>query len=59
VKVLRFFRKHIENALNLLLLLLFILTANEFLPDGSGTAIRHNTHITHITENSTAHKSTQ
>jgi hypothetical protein len=37
-----------------------------FLPDGSGTTIRHNTQITHITQNhtphsnrNTAHKTTQ
>jgi hypothetical protein len=34
----------------IVLLLLFILTANGFLPGGSGT-IRHNTQITHITQN--------
>jgi hypothetical protein len=48
----------------LLLLLLFILTANGFLPGGSGTTIRHNKQITHITQNNTtikrntAHKTT-
>jgi hypothetical protein len=30
--------------------LLFILTANGFLPGGSGTTIRHNTQGTHITK---------
>jgi hypothetical protein len=33
--------------LNLFLFLLFTLTANGFLPGGSGTTIRHNTQITH------------
>jgi hypothetical protein len=32
---------------------IFILTANRFLPGGSCTAIRHNTQITHITQNNT------
>jgi hypothetical protein len=32
---------------------LFILTANGFLPGGSGTTIKHNTQITHITQNNT------
>jgi hypothetical protein len=47
-----------------LLLLLFILTANGFLPGGSGYTIRHNKQITHITQNNTtikrntAHKTT-
>jgi hypothetical protein len=31
--------------------LLFILTANGFLPGGSRTTIRHNTQITHIKQN--------
>jgi hypothetical protein len=31
--------------------LLFILIANGFLTGGSGTIIRHNTQITHITQN--------
>jgi hypothetical protein len=35
------------------LLLLFILIANWFLSGGSGTTIRHNTQITHITQNNT------
>jgi hypothetical protein len=48
----------------LLLLLLFILTANGFLPGGNGNTIRHNKQITHITQNNTtikrntAHKTT-
>jgi hypothetical protein len=33
--------------------LLFMLTANGFLPGGSGTTIRHSTQITHITQNNT------
>jgi hypothetical protein len=49
------------------LLLLFILTANEFLPGGSGATIRHDAQITHITQNNKhnklkqniAHKPTQ
>jgi hypothetical protein len=40
-------------------LLLFILTANGFLPGGSGTTIRHNTQITHITQNNTPRSNTQ
>jgi hypothetical protein len=40
-------------------MLLFILTVNGFVPGGSDTAIRHNTQITHITQNNTAHKTTQ
>jgi hypothetical protein len=46
------------------LLLLFILTANGFLPSDICTTVRHNTQITHITQNNTtikrntAHKST-
>jgi hypothetical protein len=46
------------------LLLLFILTSNGYSPGGSGTTIRHNTQITHITQNNTtikqntAHKTT-
>jgi hypothetical protein len=36
-------------------LLLFILSANVFLTGGSGTTIRHNTQITHITQNDTPH----
>jgi hypothetical protein len=48
----------------LLLLLLYILTANGFLPGGTGNTKRHNKQITHITQNSTtikrntAHKTT-
>jgi hypothetical protein len=37
------------------LFLLFILTANEFLPGGSGATIIHNAQITHITQNNTPH----
>jgi hypothetical protein len=49
---------------DILLLLLFILTANGFLPGGSGYTIRYNKQITHITQNNTtikrntAHKTT-
>jgi hypothetical protein len=32
---------------------LFILTANGFLPGGSGATIKHNKQITHITQNNT------
>jgi hypothetical protein len=39
----------------LLLLLLFNETANGFLPGGTDTTIRHNTQITHITQNNTPH----
>jgi hypothetical protein len=45
-----------------IIIYLFILTANGFLPGGSGTAIRHNTQITHhsqtkhSTKNSTNNK---
>jgi hypothetical protein len=39
----------------LLFLLLFVLTVNGFLPGGSGSTIRHNTQITHITQNNTPH----
>jgi hypothetical protein len=37
----------------LILLLLFILTANGVSPGGSGTTIRYNTQTTHITQNNT------
>jgi hypothetical protein len=40
----------------LLLLLLLILTANGFLPGGSGTTIRRNTQLTYITQNYTNSK---
>jgi hypothetical protein len=47
-------------------LLLFILTANGFLPGGSSTTIRHITQVTHTshkithhTQKNTAHKTTQ
>jgi hypothetical protein len=36
-------------------LLLFILITNGVLPCGNGTTIRHNTKITHITQNNTPH----
>jgi hypothetical protein len=35
------------------ILLLFFLTANGVLPGGSGTTIRYNTQVTHITQNNT------
>jgi hypothetical protein len=35
---------------------LFILTANGFSPGGSGTTVRHNAQITHITQNNTTIK---
>jgi hypothetical protein len=38
------------------LLLLFILTADGFLPGGSGNTMRHNKQITHITQNNTTIK---
>jgi hypothetical protein len=34
----------------IIIIYLFILTANGFLPGGSGTTIRHNTQITHHTQ---------
>jgi hypothetical protein len=49
---------------NVIYYYLFILTANGVLPGDSATTIRHNTQITHITQNkttikrNTAHKST-
>jgi hypothetical protein len=48
----------LQSAEELLLLLLLFITANGFSPGGSGTTIRHNTQITHITQNNTTHKST-
>jgi hypothetical protein len=44
--------------LNLLLLLLFILTANGYLPGGCGTTTRHNTQHTNNIHH-TSHKITQ
>jgi hypothetical protein len=43
------------NIKYLVLLLLFILTANGVLPGGIGTTIRHNIQITHVTQNGTPH----
>jgi hypothetical protein len=50
----------------IIIIYLFIYIANGLLPDGSDTTIRHNTQITHITQNNTlhsnrniAHKTTQ
>jgi hypothetical protein len=40
------------------ILLLFILTANGFLPSGSGTTIRHNTQNNTMLKRNTAHKTT-
>jgi hypothetical protein len=40
---------------NASVVLLFILTAKGFSPGGSGTTIRHNTQITHITQNNTTY----
>jgi hypothetical protein len=40
----------------LLLLFLFLLTANGFLTGGSATTIRHSTQMTHITQNNTTVK---
>jgi hypothetical protein len=40
----------------IIILIVFILTANGFLPGGCRTAIRHNTQITHITQNNTTSK---
>jgi hypothetical protein len=37
-------------------ILLFILTANGFLPGGSDNTIRHNKQITHVTQNNTTIK---
>jgi hypothetical protein len=36
-------------------IILFILTANVFVPGGTGTTIRHNTQKTHITQNNPPH----
>jgi hypothetical protein len=56
--------RHLPTNCKYYFLLLFILTANGFLPSGSGTTVGHNTQITHITQNNTtlkqntAHKTT-
>jgi hypothetical protein len=39
----------------IIIIYLFILTANGVLPGGSGTVIRYNTQIAHITQNNTPH----
>jgi hypothetical protein len=39
----------------IIIMYLFILTANDILLGGSGTTIRHNTQIRHITQNNTPH----
>jgi hypothetical protein len=46
----------LHTILLLLLLLLLISTANGVLPGESDTSIRHNTQITHITQNNTSLK---
>jgi hypothetical protein len=38
-----------------IIIIIIILTANGFSPGGSGTTIRRNTQITHITQNNTPH----
>jgi hypothetical protein len=40
----------------IIIIYLFILTANGFSPGGNSTTIRHNTQITHITQNNTTIK---
>jgi hypothetical protein len=47
--------KTVARCIQFFNLLLFILTENGFLPGSSGTTIRHNTQITHITHNNTPH----
>jgi hypothetical protein len=42
--------------MTLLLVLVFILTANEFLPGGSGTTIRYHAQTKHSTQNYTNNK---
>jgi hypothetical protein len=42
-----------DNLTSIYYFLLLILTANAFLLRGSGTTIRHNTQVIHITENNT------
>jgi hypothetical protein len=50
---------------NIIIIIIIILTANGYLPGGSGTIIRHNTQITNFTQNNTtikrktAHKTTK
>jgi hypothetical protein len=51
-----YFIGHCSLHILLLLLLLFILTANGFSPGVSGTTIRHNTQTRHITQNNTTFK---
>jgi hypothetical protein len=59
----QFMLLHKKELRNILLLFLF-LAANGFSPGGSGTPVRHDTQITHITQNNTtikrntAHKTT-
>jgi hypothetical protein len=42
-------------SVHILLLLLLLLTANGFIPGGSGATIRHNHKTTHITQHNTPH----
>jgi hypothetical protein len=41
------------NAIIIIIIYLFIFTANGVLPGGSGNTIGHNTQITHTTQNNT------
>jgi hypothetical protein len=45
----------IESIIIIIIIIIIILTADGFLPGGSDTTIRHNTQITHITQNNTTH----
>jgi hypothetical protein len=57
-------RSQVDVQSFIIIIIIIHLTANGFLPGGSGTTIRHNTQITHITQNNTtikrntAHKTT-
>jgi hypothetical protein len=42
-------------AIIVIIIIIIIIIANGFLPCGSGTTVRHNTQITHITQNNTPH----
>jgi hypothetical protein len=42
-----------SSSISIIIIYIFILTANGFLPGGSGTTVRHNTQIPHITQNNT------
>jgi hypothetical protein len=48
-----------SSAISLFLLLLFILTANGFVPGGSGTTVGHNTQNNTPHSKNTAHKITK